>query len=150
MLREISEAGQPALVTRRGRFVARISPATASSLEANALSVLLRIGDFREQYSGERTADGIVTSKQLLAALHEEGQRSEPGVSLAADSFYTMRELSHRTAQVIREINESDRPGYITRRGRLLAIISPLVAARLEEVALAAVLERTGAVYSKE
>ncbi len=151
VLREITEAGQPALVTRRGRFVARISPTTNSNFEANALAVLLAHGQFKEQYTGARTADGISTSDELLASLPDLAPPGPNSTGSAGDrepGTYTMRELSHRTADVIRSINQRDKPVYITRRGRVLAVISPLASARLEEVALAAVLGKAGAAYA--
>ncbi len=147
VLREIEEAGQAALVTRRGRFVVMIKPAASSNFEAKALSVLLATGEFREQYFGQRTADGILTSTEVLSDLRDDKQRgrtADPSRT-GGPQFYSLRELSHRTSHVIREINERDQRGYLTRRGRLLAVMLPLASARLEEAALAAVLAKANA-----
>lgn len=54
---------------------------------------------------------------------------------------YTMRELNQSTADVIREINESGEPAAITRRGRFVALITPLAGRQVEAVAVAAVIE---------
>ncbi|KNX36982.1 type II toxin-antitoxin system Phd/YefM family antitoxin [Luteipulveratus halotolerans] len=52
--------------------------------------------------------------------------------------IYTMRELSMDTPRVMREINERGRPAVITRRGRFVALITPLADAEVESVALSA------------
>jgi antitoxin (DNA-binding transcriptional repressor) of toxin-antitoxin stability system len=124
-----------------------IKPAASSNFEADALSVLLAGGEFKEQYAGQRTADGIATSAEVLSTLRQGDQqeRETRRPSSREPQFYTLRELSHRTSHVIREINERDERGYLTRRGRLLAVIIPLASARLEETALAAVLARANA-----
>lgn len=55
--------------------------------------------------------------------------------------IYTMRELNHETPRVIREINENGRPAVITRRGRFVALISPLADRGVESAALSAALD---------
>ncbi len=143
VLREIAEAGQPAFVTRRGRFVARITPVPPGALEVQALSVLATNGDFKAQYAGSSSADGIVTSEQVRAELAAIRQTPE-----SAPAFYTMRRLSHETATVMQEINDSNRDALVTRRGRPLAVVAPLAAAGLEAVALSAILERADGLAS--
>jgi antitoxin (DNA-binding transcriptional repressor) of toxin-antitoxin stability system len=144
VLREIAESGQPALVTRTGRFVAKITPVSPSSFEALAIAALLE-GDSRDQYTGDRTADGLASSNELISALdRDDGEipsEHGPTADRSERAICTMRRLSHHTADVIRSINEVDDPALITRHGRVVAVISPLASARLEEVALAAILE---------
>lgn len=60
---------------------------------------------------------------------------------IASTAIYTMRELNHETPRVIREINESGRPAVITRRGRFVALITPLANAGVESAALSAALD---------
>lgn len=152
VLREIAEEGQPAFVTRMGRFVAQISPVPASSFEARSLSLLLEQADAQDQYTGERTADELMSSADLLEYFKTEPRgelvaESEADEQLETPALYSMRQLSHKTAEVIKQINDRDRPALITRRGRIVAILTPLVSARLEEVALAAILETAEAGY---
>ena len=61
-------------------------------------------------------------------------------LSLNSSQTYTMRELNQRTADVMREINESGRPAAITRRGRIIAVITPMANANVEAIALEAVI----------
>lgn len=56
---------------------------------------------------------------------------------------YTMRELNQRTAAVMQAINDSGQPAAITRRGRFVAIIYPVVSEQIEAVAFAAALDAT-------
>ncbi|WP_265445736.1 hypothetical protein [Flexivirga meconopsidis] len=60
---------------------------------------------------------------------------------ISSTAIYTMRELNHETPRVIREINESGRPAAITRRGRFVALITPLADAGVESAALSKALE---------
>jgi antitoxin (DNA-binding transcriptional repressor) of toxin-antitoxin stability system len=64
-------------------------------------------------------------------------------LAIGSSHTYTMRDLNHRTADVIREINESGRPAAITRHGRFVALITPLANANVEAAALAAAVEAT-------
>lgn len=54
---------------------------------------------------------------------------------------YTMRELNHRTAEIIKEINEDGQPAVITRHGRFVALITPLASENVEAAVLGAVLD---------
>ncbi|MGV9865688.1 hypothetical protein [Rhodococcus koreensis] len=54
--------------------------------------------------------------------------------------IFTMRELNQDTAEVMRKINKSGRPAAITRRGRFIALITPLANARVESAVLGAVI----------
>ena len=58
------------------------------------------------------------------------------GVDLSAAKIYTMRELNQNTAQVIDEINRSGQPAAVTKHGRFIALITPLVNARIESLVL--------------
>ncbi len=60
--------------------------------------------------------------------------------SIHQDKLYTMRELNQHTADVIREINESGKPALITRRGRFVAVISPVSSGQIEAEMAAKVL----------
>lgn len=60
---------------------------------------------------------------------------------LAHARMYTMRELSQDTSRVMREINESDEPAVITRHGRFMALVFPLVHADVESHVLGAVIQ---------
>jgi antitoxin (DNA-binding transcriptional repressor) of toxin-antitoxin stability system len=55
--------------------------------------------------------------------------------------FYSLRELSSRTADVIAEINSSGMRGVITRHGRVVAIIYPSVPKEFEAQALAGLMQ---------
>lgn len=63
------------------------------------------------------------------------------GHRVGSARVYTMRELNQSTADVIREINESGEPAAITRRGRFVALITPLVDRQVEAVAVAAAVQ---------
>ncbi|PZG14336.1 hypothetical protein C1J01_27315 [Nonomuraea aridisoli] len=56
--------------------------------------------------------------------------------------IYKMRDLNQRTAEVIQEINESGKPAIITRHGRFVALISPLLNKGLEGELIARYLEQ--------
>ncbi|MBE1586730.1 hypothetical protein ACFPOI_51215 [Nonomuraea angiospora] len=58
--------------------------------------------------------------------------------------IYKMRDLNQRTAEVIQEINDSGKPAIITRHGRFVALISPLLNKGLEGELIARYLEREG------
>ena len=62
-------------------------------------------------------------------------------VRVGSDHLYTMRELNHDTAGVIRAINESGKPALITRQGRFVAMITPLANRGVESAVLDAVID---------
>lgn len=45
---------------------------------------------------------------------------------------YTMRELNQRLSHIMSEIERTERPAFITRHGRFVAIITPLVPGQVE------------------
>jgi antitoxin (DNA-binding transcriptional repressor) of toxin-antitoxin stability system len=63
---------------------------------------------------------------------------STTGVAVELDGakIYTMRELNQNTAQVIDEINRNGRPAAVTRHGRFVALITPLLNAKIESLVL--------------
>lgn len=61
-------------------------------------------------------------------------------LSVGSDQIYTMRELNHDTAGVMKRINESGRPAIITRHGRFVAMVTPLLGKNVEGAALSAFL----------
>jgi antitoxin (DNA-binding transcriptional repressor) of toxin-antitoxin stability system len=50
---------------------------------------------------------------------------------------YTMRDLNQQTARILSEIEKSGKPAFITRRGRFVAIITPLPPGQVESRVLA-------------
>lgn len=65
-------------------------------------------------------------------------------VELGHVKIYKMRELNHRTAAVVQEINDSGQPALVTRHGRFVALITPLLHKNLEGKLIAQVLEDQG------
>jgi antitoxin (DNA-binding transcriptional repressor) of toxin-antitoxin stability system len=55
--------------------------------------------------------------------------------------LFTMRELNQDTAGTIKLINETGKPGVITRHGRFVAVIYPLANKPIEARAVARALE---------
>lgn len=66
----------------------------------------------------------------------------EQDTRVGKSHLYTMRELNQHTADVIKKINESGEPAVITRHGRFVALITPLVGAGIESAVLGAVVDR--------
>ena len=58
------------------------------------------------------------------------------GVELGEAKIYTMRELNQNTAQVIEEINRTGQPAAVTKHGRFVALITPLLGAQVESLVL--------------
>jgi prevent-host-death family protein len=50
---------------------------------------------------------------------------------------YTTRDLNQRTASVMSEVEKTGKPAFITRRGRFVAIITPLASGYVESRVLA-------------
>lgn len=146
VVREISEEGQPAFVTRMGRFVAKISPIPPGAFEPVAIGHILR-EQAPSVASDLQLEPELASSDDVIKQARTRRDR-RPGTLVSPEnsgdaSIYTMRQLSHDTAGVIREINSHDTPAILTLRSRPVAVLSPLASARLEEVALSAVLEAT-------
>ncbi|MEU4235324.1 type II toxin-antitoxin system Phd/YefM family antitoxin [Nonomuraea sp. NPDC026600] len=64
--------------------------------------------------------------------------------------IYKMRDLNQRTAEVIQEINDSGKPAIITRHGKFVALISPLLNKGLEGELIARYLERAAGESGQE
>jgi prevent-host-death family protein len=58
------------------------------------------------------------------------------GVELGEAKIYTMRELNQNTAQVIEEVNCSGKPAAVTKHGRFVALITPLLGTQIESLVL--------------
>ena len=71
----------------------------------------------------------------LLQALQES--RSVSGVKGDEALVYTMRDLNQQTARVMSEIEQAGKPAFITRRGRYVATIRPLIPGHVESRVLA-------------
>src|ERR1039457_1970275 len=52
-----------------------------------------------------------------------------------------MMQLNQQTAEVLKEINDDGRPAMITKRGRFIAMIVPLVSANIESTVVNAIVE---------
>jgi prevent-host-death family protein len=57
---------------------------------------------------------------------------------------YTMRDLNQHTASVMREIEKTGKPAFITKHGRFVAIISPLESGQVESRVLAEMAREIG------
>jgi antitoxin (DNA-binding transcriptional repressor) of toxin-antitoxin stability system len=71
----------------------------------------------------------------LLQALQES--RSAARVEGDKARVYTMRDLNQQTARVISEIEQAGKPAFITRHGRYVATIRPLISGHVESRVLA-------------
>jgi prevent-host-death family protein len=69
VIREINESGQPAVITRHGRFVAIISPLTGTDVETVALSAIIENATNRPQLLGQRTTASPETAEELAQNL---------------------------------------------------------------------------------
>jgi antitoxin (DNA-binding transcriptional repressor) of toxin-antitoxin stability system len=57
---------------------------------------------------------------------------------------YTMRELNQQTASIMSEIEKTGKTAFITRHGRFVAIIKPLVPGEVESRVLAEMAREIG------
>ena len=53
-------------------------------------------------------------------------------------AVYTLADLTQDTARIMAEIEEAGKPAFITRRGRFVALITPLAPGEIEAPVLAA------------
>jgi antitoxin (DNA-binding transcriptional repressor) of toxin-antitoxin stability system len=99
VMKQIEKSGRPALISRLGRFVARITPVRAKVEERVLSEMALGIG------------------------------KQEPGASSQVNNgkpdVYTVRQLGQNTAFVMEQI-EKNGPALITRYGHFVAMITPL------------------------
>ncbi|MFF9690986.1 hypothetical protein [Streptomyces sp. NPDC014623] len=59
-----------------------------------------------------------------------------PDISLGNARIVTMRELANSASQIMRELNESNRPAVVTKHGKFVAVIQPLAGAQVEAISL--------------
>jgi antitoxin (DNA-binding transcriptional repressor) of toxin-antitoxin stability system len=72
---------------------------------------------------------------------------AEPPISEVEDDealVYTMRDLNQQTARVMSEIEKTGKPAFITRHGRFVAIITPVVPGQVESRVLAEMAREIG------
>jgi antitoxin (DNA-binding transcriptional repressor) of toxin-antitoxin stability system len=74
------------------------------------------------------TLDGLVLSMSPVRAQNPAAWDDDDDDAL----IYTMRDLNQRTASVMREIEKTGKPGFITRHGQFVAIITPLASGQVE------------------
>jgi len=61
-----------------------------------------------------------------------------PDLDVRNTKTYTMRELTQHTAQVMEEINRSQRSAVITKHGRIVALVLPLEDAEIQRLVISA------------
>ena len=98
VIKEIGKNG-PALITRLGRFVAKITPL------------------------GEEVESRVLSEMAWEIGKREHGPSSQ--VNDGKPDIYTVRQLGQKTAFVIEQI-EKNGPALITRHGHFVAVIAPL------------------------
>ncbi|MGY1684956.1 hypothetical protein ACI8AK_05135 [Geodermatophilus sp. SYSU D00867] len=147
VLEEINRRGKPAAVTRHGKFLAMITPLVGAQVE----SVVLTQGELAERFvreardvqEAEEDSGGLLSDEEV--ATRSQGDRwSDAGQTLQQAMphrfdeamVYTVTELNQRTAPVLEEINRRGKPAAVTRHGKFLAMITPLVGAQVESVVL--------------
>jgi antitoxin (DNA-binding transcriptional repressor) of toxin-antitoxin stability system len=96
---QIEKSGRPALISRLGRFVARITPVGADVEERVLSEIALGIG--------------------------KQEQSASPEVNNDKPDVYTVHKLGQNTAFVIEQVQKNG-PALITRRGHFVAMIAPL------------------------
>jgi prevent-host-death family protein len=62
---------------------------------------------------------------------------------ISGDRIYTMRQLSQRTAEILEEINNDERPAMITKNGRFVAMILPVIGADIESTVVSVIVEES-------
>ncbi len=105
VMEAIEKAGKPAVITRHGRFIALIRALTAGQVESQVMPTMAR------QIATDSSAVRVGDDEALV---------------------FTMRDLNQRTARVMEAIEKAGKPTVITRHGRFIAIIVPLVAGQVE------------------
>ena len=112
-MKEIDRAGQPAIITNHGRFMAIIRPLAPAQVERRVLPEIAR-------QAAERPRAG-----------------TGPSVVRVGDDdalIFTMRELNQQTARIMKQIQEARKPAIITNHGRFIAVITPLAPGQVESV----------------
>lgn len=99
VMKQIGKSGRPALISRLGRFVARITPVQAD-VEERVLS-------------------------EMAMGIGKQESSTSPQVNNGKPDVYTVRQLGQNTAFVLEQI-EKNGPALITRHGHFVAMITPL------------------------
>lgn len=163
---EIDASGQPAAITRHGRFVALITGLAAAKVDlALTRGVLAKQLQIRAKLEHPRTyspddvqrrisdhysnqAESVKSSDSESEEVAEDAIR-QPNSQASLDQYpiYTMREISQNPSRVFDEVNASGRPAILTKHGRVLAVITGLADAQIESLVLrrGAVAEQTQA-----
>lgn len=101
-------------------------------------AVLTSAYNFAEDlYAGQRQFAGELPDAEEGPAAAPAKEPSREPWTVDEAQVYTMRDLNQRTAEVMREIEEHGAPAFITRHGRFVAMITPLVAGQVESRVLA-------------
>lgn len=69
VIREINESGNPAAITRHGRFVALITPLANAEVESAVLSAVIDAAENSSQLRGEHTSEALQTPQELAKEL---------------------------------------------------------------------------------
>jgi antitoxin (DNA-binding transcriptional repressor) of toxin-antitoxin stability system len=112
---EIQKDERPAYITNYGRFIAKIIPIDPAK----------------------------VRSAVKAAVAQDTGQNQDPP-SGEAPLVYTMRDLNQRTGSIMEQIQMSQQPAYITKRGKLIAKVIALEPGEIESAVLAAMAREFG------
>lgn len=142
VVQEINNAGEPAAITLRGRFIALIAPIAKIDIESALLYSVLEESENVNQLTGENTLSAITAAGDVDEALRSKGPR-EHQASRPKPLVFSMRYLNQRTAHVMQAVNEARVPAAITRHGQFVALIIPLAEANVESAILSTVLEQT-------
>jgi antitoxin (DNA-binding transcriptional repressor) of toxin-antitoxin stability system len=112
-VKEMEQAGQPAIITNHGRFIAVMRPLAPAQVQRQVFPGIAR-----------------QTAKQPSAGT------GPPVVRVGDDDalVFTMRELNQRTARIMKQIKEARQPAIITNHGRFIAVITPLGPGQVESV----------------
>lgn len=78
VIREINESGEPAVITRHGRFVALIKPLVGVNVESTVLGAVIAGIENKGQLTGEHTLDKVLTADEVVAELGIKGISGQP------------------------------------------------------------------------
>jgi prevent-host-death family protein len=65
VLKEINDDGRPAMITRRGRFIAMIVPLTGADVESKVIAAIINETENRYQLTGEHTVGSLQTTEEI-------------------------------------------------------------------------------------
>ena len=111
VMAEIEKVGKPAFITSKGSFVAIVTPVEPGQTEPRILAeIAQQIGKPQHTAFSDDVHD---------------------------DPIYSMRDLNQQTARLMAEIEKVGKPAFITSKGSMVAIITPLEAGQIESKVLA-------------